>query len=262
MAKTVSVIIPAYNQIGLLLHAIECIRGRSRVGEVIIIDDGSEPDQAQAMDNIGGCKVLHNKGSDGFVHSVRWGVKKSEHPYILLLNSDAFAVGDPVAAMAANLDAGYAICGARLLFARGSKYGVEGTIQHAGIGFNKFGIPFHPYMSYPGDEPCALVWRSVNAVTGAAMMVKREVWDRLGGFDTKFGRGVYDDCDLCLSAKKLKYEIAYEPKAMWHHLMHGSQTDTNNFFNQKDHDHNLSLLFTKHGQPACDDHIFFNMKGG
>src|SRR3990172_8609924 len=157
MAKLVSVVVPAHNQIGLLLKCLEHLRSASRVGEVVVVDDGSEPDQAQAMDNIGGCKVLHNKGSDGFIHSVRWGVKKSEHPYILLLNSDAFAVGDPIAAMAANLDAGYAICGARLLFARGSRYGQEGTIQHAGVGFNKFGIPFHPYMNYPGEEPCAMV---------------------------------------------------------------------------------------------------------
>ena len=262
MAKNVSVVIPVHNQIGLLLKAVEHIRNANRLGEVIIVDDGSEPDQAQAMDNIGGCRVFHNDGSSGFIKSCNRGAKKSEHPYILLLNSDAFAVGQPISAMAENLDAGYAICGARLLFARGSRYGVEGNIQHAGIGFNKFGVPHHPYMGYPGDEPCAVVHRSVNAVTGAAMMIKREVWDRLGGFDQKYLRGVYEDCDLCLSAKKLKYEIAYEPKAIFLHLMHGSQTDTNNFFNQKDHDHNLSLLFTKHGQPPTDDAIFFNMRSG
>src|SRR3989304_1847093 len=195
MSKFISVIIPAHNQIGLLLKCLEHLRSASRVGEVVVVDDGSEPDQAQAMDNIGGGRVFHNDGSSGFVKSCNRGAKKSEHPYILLLNSDAFAVGDPISAMAANLDAGYAICGARLLFARGSRYGQEGTVQHAGVGFNKFGVPVHPFMYLPGDEPCAMVWRSVNAVTGAAFMIKREIWDKIGGFSTSYGRGVFEDVD-------------------------------------------------------------------
>jgi len=102
----------------------------------------------------------------------------------------------------------------------------------------------------------------VNAVTGAAMMVRREVWEKIGGFDLKFSPAVYEDVSFCLEAKNLKYEIAYEPKAVFLHLMHGSQTETTGWFAPANHDRNLSLLFTKHGQPPCDDHIFYNMRSG
>ena len=264
-AKKVSVVIPTYNQIGLLLKTVECLRGQERINEVIVIDDGSETGQADAMDKITldkPIRVIHNRGGDGFVRACNRGTKKSQEPYVLLLNSDCFLKGNAIRYMAENLDIDAEIVGARLLFAKGSRYGMEGTIQHAGIGFNRFGVPYHPMMNMPGDEPCVMVRRSINAVTGACMMVKREVWDKIGGLDNKFGNGVYDDADFCLSAKKMKYEVVYEPRAIGEHLMHGSQDPndkTRNFFNQKDHDNNLALLFTKHGQPACDDHLWYRM---
>jgi len=260
MAPKCDVVVPAHNQFGLLLRCVENLRGQPRLGSIIIVNDGSEKNEAEAMGKIDGVQMFTNEVSKGFIASVNRAVKKSQEPYVLILNSDSFAFPHALERMSENLDSGMAICGARLLFEKGSRYGVAGTVQHAGIGFNVQGVPTHPFMNYQGDEPCVGVWRSVNAVTGAAMMVKREVWDKLGGFDTKFSLGVFEDVDLCLSAKKLGYEIAYEPRAVFHHLMHGSQTDSNNFFTQHRIDTNLSILFTKHGQPKCDNEIFHRMK--
>ena len=257
----VDVVIPAFGQVGLVIKCIECLRGQPRLGRIILVDDNSEKIEAEVMQKIEGADYNKNHGEHGFIRATTLGVKRSDSPYFLLLNSDCFLKANAIKNMAQNLDQGFAICGARLIFARGSRYGQEGTIQHAGIGFNMFGVPYHVGMNMPGDEPFVLKWRSINAVTGACMMIKREIWDRVNGWDRHLSLGVYEDCDLCLSIRKLGYEIAYEPKALGEHLMHGSQTNERNFFRQDLHDNNLAYLFTKHGQPRCDDDLWYNMRG-
>ena len=266
MNKAVDVIIPVHDQVGLVLKCVESLRGQSRLGRIIIIDDASSKDTREALkDLVGGVTedlvVYHNQVNKGFIHSTGRGVKKSIAPYFLLLNSDAFAHAHAIEHMAKNLDNGYAVCGARLVFAQGSKYGTPGTIQHAGVGFYSTGIPYHPFMNMPGDAPAVQTWREVNAVTGAAMMVKRDVWEELRGWDKRLGFGVYEDVEFCIRVKKSGYGVVYEPRAVFDHLMHASQVGDKSFFTQERHNANLAYLFSKHGQRPCDDEIFYKVGG-
>lgn len=256
----VDVIIPCHGHVGYVLRCVELMRSQPRLGKIVLIDDGSLKEENEAFNHIETVTVYRNEISQGFVASCKRGVKKTDSKYFLLLNSDAFAGGKVLEYMASNLDEGFAVCGARLTFCAGSRYGIAGYTQHAGVGFNINGLPYHPYMNLPGNEPCVMKWRSINAVTGAAMMIHRDVWERLGGFDNRFGRGVYEDVDFSLMTKKAGHEIAYEPLAHFDHLMHGSQPETGGFFEQHLHDQNLAYLYTKHGPIKCDDDLYYKSK--
>jgi len=70
--------------------------------------------------------------------------------------------------------------------------------------------PVHVRYGAPDDQqeaPC-----EVDAVTGASMLVRREVFGAVGGFDERYQNG-YEDVDLCLKVRKLGYRILYEPRS-------------------------------------------------
>jgi GT2 family glycosyltransferase len=120
---------------------------------------------------------------------------------IMLLNNDVKLPNVSVLlAMAREFDANerLGVVGLRLDFP-------DGTVQHNGIEFFTDGphayLPFHPY---GGQEVAHSAGRSrdVLAVTGAALMARADVWQRLGGLDERFHREG-QDVDFCLAARRL-----------------------------------------------------------
>jgi hypothetical protein len=106
------------------------------------------------------------------------------------------------------------------------------TIQHAGIVFGGDAIPRHVYRGFPADHPAVERARRFQAVTAACMLVRRPVFERLGGFDEAF-LNCYEDVDLCLRAGEQGDEIHYCPTSVLLHLEaatrgEGSDTDRRN----------------------------------
>ena len=66
------------------------------------------------------------------------------------------------------------------------------------------------------------------------MLIKKYVWDEMGGFDERFGLGNYEDDDFCKRLELAKYRIAIVPSAFIYHKWHGSW----------DHDQLVELLKT------------------
>ena len=87
------------------------------------------------------------------------------------------------------------------------------------------------------------------------MMVRRDIWDKLDGFDTKFAPGVFEDVDFCLRVKKLELDVIYEPRSIWFHWEHASQ-DGAGWFTREHLGQKFAILCSKHGQPPCDTHLF------
>jgi len=265
----VDVLIPIYGQPGFVLSLLQSLQHQPRMGDIILVDDCSEnavyeilKRQVEKMHDESGwheVRLYRNDENKGFTLTVNRGMKKCNNPYALILNSDTQAQPKAIEYMARNLDDGADVCGALLVFLPGSQY--AGHVQHAGIGFNPDGIPYHPFMYLHPGHPAVQTWRRVNAVTGAAMMVKRDVWDKLGGFDKHYAPGAYEDVDYSLMVKKVGGTIVYENKAVFGHFQHGSQTPANNFFAQPNLDKNLSYLITKHGRQVTDDEIFYRVSG-
>jgi GT2 family glycosyltransferase len=99
--------------------------------------------------------------------------------------------------------------GSRLLYP-------DGTIQHAGLVIGMGGIAGHAFRFaphwYPGYFGVAKVIRNVSAVTGACMMVRKDVFDAVGGFDTQLAVA-YNDVDFCLRLRDRGYLVVYTPYA-------------------------------------------------
>lgn len=249
----VSVIIPVHGRSNLVLRLADSLRNQVRLGEIIIINDDSSEEDTTVLKSIGDVRYFENRGNEGFVKSVNRGCKKAEHDYFLILNSDTEAYHSHcIEYMANNLDDGAAVCGALLLYPKDDQYRPE-RIQHAGVAIGSDQYPYHIMANMPANSPAANVRRVVSAVTGGCLMTTRKWWDKVGGFDTRFGMGVFEDVSYCVSVNRLNGEVIYEPRSVWTHREHGSQNNANNWFSSENLNRNFQYLILKHGELECDD---------
>jgi O-antigen biosynthesis protein len=135
---------------------------------------------------------------------------------LLFLNDDVEARRpgwlEALAAQALRPEVG--VAGARLLYP-------DGRVQHAGVVLGLVGISGHILAGLPGDEPgylgMAVLTRDVSAVTGACMATRRDVFERLDGFDEALGLD-FNDIDYCLRARRRGFQVVYEALAeLVHH---------------------------------------------
>jgi GT2 family glycosyltransferase len=253
----VSVIIPVHGQADYVLRCVQSLRVQDRLGEIIIMDDGSPEDDEKVLRTIENVRYFRNRGAEGFDRTVNRGCKKAEHDYFLILNSDTEAYHPQcLSHMAEDLDAGYAVVGALLLYPKNDPYRAE-RIQHAGVAIGKDQYPYHILSGMSAQTPAAQVPRRVTAVTGACLMTTRKWWEKIGGFDEHFSPGVFEDVDYCLVVAGLKGEVYYDPRSVWTHAEHKSQDPSSSWFSNDHLRTNFSYLLKKHGGIECDDKIWY-----
>ena len=119
---------------------------------------------------------------------------------LLFLNSDIMPKNAGWLTVLLNQLPDNAIVGAKLLFE-------DETIQHCGVVFKKIagGITYEPHHIFKGLST-SVVDQSprvqIHAVSGACLLIYRDLFSRLGGFDISYVQGDFEDCDLCLRLKK------------------------------------------------------------
>lgn len=154
------------------------------------------------------------KGEFNFADAINLGRAHASGEYLVILNDDTTVVSEnPVERMLELAQIpGVGVTGALLTYP-------DRRIQHAGIVLLPSG-PTHVHIgkgaTWPGYFGSTLTPRNYSAVTAAAMMVKSDVFDQLGGFDPVFARD-FNDVDFCLRARSLGYRVAWTPYA---HLVH------------------------------------------
>lgn len=258
MKHLVSVVIPAFGQSESVLRLIHSLRVQERLGEIILIDDSSPEQDETIFKTIENVRYFRNRGNEGFVRSVNRGCKKAENEYLLILNSDTEAQHpECIKYMATDLDDGYAVVGALLLYPKNDAYGRAERIQHAGVAIGLDQYPYHILAQMHAETPAALVPRRVTAVTGACFMTTKKWWEKIGGFDERFSPGVFEDVSYCFTVNKLGGEVFYEPRSVWTHAEHQSQVSAQHWFTREHLGKNFSYLLMKHGHLECDDKIWY-----
>jgi GT2 family glycosyltransferase len=120
---------------------------------------------------------------------------------------------DGVRALMATLrsDQRIGVVGSRLLFPG------DAGVQHAGIAQMLWGYASNYAVGSAHDDPRVSEQREVFAVTGAMLAIRRDLFERVGGFDEGFRWG-YEDVDLSLKAWEAGYSVVYVPDAPSLHL--------------------------------------------
>lgn len=93
------------------------------------------------------------------------------------------------------------------------------TIQSCGGLYDAGKGPYHRYLGFAADDWRVNVPGFVSWTTGAALAIRRELFRDVGGFDTGYQRGYFEDVDLCENAKFHGFRIWYEPRAVFEHTV-------------------------------------------
>lgn len=219
----VDVIVPVYGQPQRVAECVKPFEGDDRFRVTLVDDASPKEDYSALLETYKAYHYIRNAKNLGFPSTVNKGVKNTMAPLLLILNSDVVLETAGLDILVREMDnPKTGIVVPMLLFPASTPHGPEGTIQHVGMAFNIKGEPNHLFVGWSPDNPRAVVRRSVRCVTGACMMVRRAVWDRVKGFDPVYGRGTYEDVEFCLNVKHLGYNIIVNPEARGAHFVGGS----------------------------------------
>ena len=219
----VSAIVPTRDGGETLRRCVDGLRHRTDYPalELLIVDNGSREDGTlsllRELTAKGQARVLRDDRPFNYSALNNAAAAVARGSVLLLLNDDVQALDpgwlDELVALAQR--PGVGPVGAKLLYP-------DGTIQHAGIVTGLFGVVGHVSRGLPSDGgwPCDRP-RTVSAVTGAALAIRRELYELLGGLDEELAVA-FNDVDFCLRAERAGCRTLYTPRAVLVH--HESRT--------------------------------------
>jgi len=219
----VSIIIPTRDHAEDLERCLSSIFTKSsyRNFEVVVLDNGSvENDTAVCFAKWRSLepervKIVPHDVPFNYSEINNYAVQQSSGEIVLLLNNDTEVIArDWIEAMLEQAQRPAVGCvGAKLLYE-------DDTIQHAGVVMRIGGVAGHSHRFYERDAPGYFhVIKTINnysAVTAACLMVRREIWDRMGGLDEQL-TVAFNDVDFCLRVREAGYRNVYVPHAELYH---------------------------------------------
>ncbi len=233
MNTILSIIILSYNTADITTACIKSIFANykkeidDKTLEVIIVDNASTDNSLSAILNLQFTifngrkrfKIIQNKKNVGFAKGCNLGAKNAQGKYLLFLNSDTQASDKGFLQMIEFLEKNknIGVLGGKLL-------NPDGTSQASGGNFYNL---WNLFIMLLGGERLGLVRKeaikkeSVDWVSGACMMIRKELFEKLNGFDEYFFMYI-EDMELCFRVKKLGFEIYFYPDIRLFHKMLGS----------------------------------------
>jgi len=249
------IVIPVYGRPDLLKECLAAIplAGFDVNYKLFLVDDKSpEPGPLEILYNSlnSQARIIRNPQNMGFPAAANRGAAQGHAPAILFLNSDVVLKPNALRIMLNSLWSsqiergifdppdikGVGIVAPKLLFPEGGhdQNRPGGKVQHVGIAFNGAGKPFHALIGWSSDNPKVNIKRSLQAVSGACLLIRRALFDQIwrgyqavgdpsaGGFNEVYGLGTYEDIELSFAVRSLGYQVLVEPRAVGYHYVGGS----------------------------------------
>jgi GT2 family glycosyltransferase len=216
-APKVAVVIPSWNSAELLPRCLDSVAAQGEEVEPFVVDNGSG-DGTLALLRERDVPHLALPRNVGFAPAVNLGARRSEAEAILVLNADTVLEPGCVAALAAALAADPRLGGVqpRLLQLEAGEASVDSArLYSAGQALTRDGRAVETGAGEP-QRPELLAPREVFGVCGAACLLRRELFEELGGYDERFF-AFYEDVDLNVRARIAGWRFGYVPEAVvWH----------------------------------------------
>jgi GT2 family glycosyltransferase len=224
--KAVSAVIVAFNServIGRCLRS--CLSAGVR--EVIVVDNASQDATCAVVRQYGAAvRLIANAKNLGFAGAANQGFQAAVSPLVLLLNPDTELLAGLPELAAICGRAGVGAAGGMLVDERGvpqrgfnlRRFPTAAALSFEALGVNRL-WPENPvnrtYRCLDADPSVAA---SVEQPAGAFLLVRREVWTHLGGFDERFRPVWFEDVDFCKRLCDAGYTIQYLPSARARHI--------------------------------------------
>lgn len=198
---------------GKLAYTLACLRSLQRHApsvafEVIVIDDASPDASARILAQVEGLRLIRNDMNLGFVGSSNEGAAIALGDYLLFLNNDTQVTAGWMDGLLAcfNDRPDCGIAGSRLIYP-------DGRLQEAGGLMFADGSAWNTGRFEQRDAPAWRYRRDVDYVSGASLMIRRELFEKLGGFDRRYSPAYYEDADLAFAVRQAGLLVYYEPSS-------------------------------------------------
>jgi hypothetical protein len=213
------------NDIGRVLDSLVS-SGAAGQHEIIVVDNASRDDTLRIVgERLPVARVIERRVNGGLSAGINEGVRASHGEFVLILNPDVRFDRDPAPALAAYLRAhpSVGVVAPRLLNEDGSvQLSCRAFPSHATAVFNRYSLltrlaPGNPFSRrYLMSDFDHATTRDVDWVSGAALMFRRDVFNRLGGWDDEFFL-FSEDVDFCRRVHDLGLRVVYLPQETVEH---------------------------------------------
>lgn len=212
----VSIIITTYNQYKYTKSCLWSILKNTKniPYEIIIGDNISEDETKDICKYIGGINFIRHEVNEGFLMNANKTVPHAKGKYIVLLSNDIVVRKNWLKYLLETIEQdktiGYV----------GSKYLTsDGFILEAGSYIKENGISQFYYQDCVPFKKQANILKEVDYCSGCGIILRKEIWDKLGGFSKDYKDAYFEDSDLCFQIRyNLGLKIIYQPKSEMYHF--------------------------------------------
>ncbi|MDD1505870.1 glycosyltransferase, partial [Lysinibacillus sp. CNPSo 3705] len=211
----VSIIIPVYNQWNYTYACLKSIYTQTHnvPYEVIIADDMSNDETIQISEYVENVKTIRDGENRGFLLNCNNAAKYVKGEYIFFLNNDTQVQEGWLDSLLELIESDKEIgmVGSKLVYPDGRLQEAGGIIWNDASGWNygRLDDPTKPEYNYV---------KEVDYISGAAIMIRKNLWDTIGGFDERYVPAYFEDSDLAFEVRKHGYKVMLQPKSVVVHF--------------------------------------------
>ncbi|MCB0990454.1 MAG: glycosyltransferase [Acidimicrobiales bacterium] len=210
MSPRVTVVMLCYNKSELSLRcltSLEVCQQGDEPFDLIVVDNGSSDDTPHLLSRLEGAHTIRIDDNIGFGPANNVGAAEAETEYILFLSNDVVLLPGWLEPLVRAMDEDPTIGAVQPMFLY-----PDGRVNDAGgltfadgecWNYGK-GNPFP-------DTPALNTRRAPDYCTGACLLVRREAFEQVGGFDPRFAPVYYEDVDLSFAMREAGWKVMYEP---------------------------------------------------
>ncbi|MBM1555327.1 glycosyltransferase [Sulfitobacter mediterraneus] len=211
----VSIIIPAHNKVEVTYLALcSLLIAPNRASfEVIVVDDASTDETAELEKIVTGINVIHNETPQRFIRACNAGAEQARGRFVALLNNDVEVTAGWLDALIDAFDRfdNVGLAGSKLL-------NPDGTLQDAGGIVWGSGNPWNYGNAQNPHEPRFGYARQADYLSGAALMLPKKLWNKIGGLSSYLEPMYFEDTDLAFKVREAGYSTWFVPSSQVYHF--------------------------------------------